>query len=138
MAPCPDRECSSDPARPLKGLPIRLWFDNPAYCISPTASAASRTMDSPLPAGDMRRNSSAPNERSDVLSSAVCRRSSLPVTFGRLPATSSERSPDPERPLKGLAIKFWFDNPAYCISPTASAASSPKGCDGVLLWGSPR
>ncbi|KAJ1479267.1 hypothetical protein T484DRAFT_1814914 [Baffinella frigidus] len=147
MAPAPDCECSSDPSRPLKGLPIRLWFDNPAYCIPPTVSVASSPMDSPFPADDVptrRSSSEADNERFDVLPpSAACRRRSLPDTLGRLPDTfgggkghsllsyclemASERSPDPDRPLKGLPIKFWFDNPAYCISPTVSAASSPMG-----------
>jgi hypothetical protein len=29
---------------------------------------------------------------------------------------NTEHSPDPDRPLKGLPIRLWFDNPAYCIA----------------------
>ncbi|KAJ1485090.1 hypothetical protein T484DRAFT_1794857 [Baffinella frigidus] len=189
MAAASSSQRSSDTDRPLKDLPVRLWFDNPAYCISPTVSPAASSeassetkMDFPFPDDDLQLtcrlwSSSAAredNELCDVLtpsssaSSAATREGSscdaspqrqtvaqpssrktdgyagaplrcrsLPDTFGRkLPhgqsllsyglETASESAPDPDRPLKGLPIKFWFDNPAYCISPTASAASSPR------------
>ncbi|KAJ1485091.1 hypothetical protein T484DRAFT_1893162 [Baffinella frigidus] len=190
MASAQACELSSDPARPLKDLPVRLWFDNPAYCISPTVSPAKSSepkMDVPFPADDVRRvllwSSSAARkdtESFDVLTSsssassaatregspcatslprqttaqpsscktrsrsswlqdgAPPRRRSVSDPFAFLEGQSllsycldmasvqpCEPSSDPDRPLKGLPIRFWFDNPAYCISPTASMASSP-------------
>jgi hypothetical protein len=38
---------------------------------------------------------------------------------------ASRLSSDPERPLKHHEIRFWFDNPDYCISPSVTPVSSP-------------
>jgi len=72
-------------------------------------------------------------------------RGSLPDTFGEgqsllsycldtAAALDVERtSSDPERPLKRYPTRFWFDNPAYCISPTVSPAASLKKSDVPFL-----
>ena len=178
MASAPACERSSDPDRPLKDHPVRLWFDNPAYCISPTVSPAKSSgseKDPPFPADDVRRvlfwsisdarevltSSSSSSASSATREGSSCatslprqtvaqppscktRSSSSRLQDGAAPhhrsisdtftfkegqsllsycldmaaASGSESSSVPDRPLKGLPIKFWFDNPAYCISPT--------------------
>ncbi|KAJ1495532.1 hypothetical protein T484DRAFT_1761874 [Baffinella frigidus] len=212
MASFRDRERrSSDPERPLKRLPIQLWFDNPAYCISPTVSLQSSPVSSvkksDFPVDDPQlkvRNrpgaaASQDSERFDDLTltsspsvsftgsrertswavslqlgqPSSCRdseagsgalRESLPGT-GAFLLLADERSlgwdlepgqsllsycldmasaastpdcprdsSDPARPLKMLPIQLWFDDPAYCISPTASSVAKTSDLSGAS-WG---
>ncbi|KAJ1467060.1 hypothetical protein T484DRAFT_1859893, partial [Baffinella frigidus] len=143
MGFAPACESSSDHDRPLKGLPIKLWFDNPAYCIS---------FDKKSWAASLQRQTDAQTRTSSTAASGAGtapRRKSLPDTFleqesfeARLShwrsagwnleqgsslvsycrEMASQRSSDPDRPLKGLPIRLWFDNPEYSIAGSVSPA----------------
>jgi len=129
-----------DPERPLKNVPIKFWFDNPAFSISapsvqnPMSRIESRQRKTPSPDPE-RPLKHVPikfwfDNPAFSVSEISCEPEKLAAerqnTSGKLSVQRRiSGSFDADRPLKNVPINFWFDNPAFSISaPAVGSATS--------------
>jgi hypothetical protein len=127
-----------DPERPLKDVPIKFWFDNPAFSVSATScepeKLAAERQNSSSKLSVQRRNSGSFDADRPLKNVPIKFWFDNPAFSISAPSVQNPMSridsrqrktpsPDPERPLKNVPIKFWFDNPAFSIS-AASVCSA--------------